>query len=90
MKTIAQYKKEGKLTTFKSLIYFDTVSQEDLDAAKETGLDIFSYSEFLEEGLKLSDSEADYNAAKNVSPDTVYTISYTSGTTGVPKGVMLT
>lgn len=37
----------------------------------------------------MSDEEADYNK-REVGPDTVYTISYTSGTTGVPKGVMIT
>lgn len=49
-----------------------------------------SFEDLVAEGKALQDADADYNAAKTVQPDTVYTISYTSGTTGVPKGVMLT
>lgn len=90
VKTITAYKKEGKLASLKSLIYFDAVSKEDLAAAEEAELATLEYSAFVEEGLKIDDADANYTAAKNVGPDTVYTISYTSGTTGVPKGVMLT
>lgn len=52
-------------------------------------LEVITYEDLLKEGLELSDEEANYNE-REVKPDTVYTISYTSGTTGVPKGVMLT
>ena len=44
-----------------------------------------SYEEVLRIGATYEKVECD-----EVTPDTFYTFSYTSGTTGMPKGVMLT
>jgi long-chain acyl-CoA synthetase len=40
--------------------------------------------------VKCSDTEAAKRSAQSISPDTVASIVYTSGTTGTPKGVLLT
>jgi long-chain acyl-CoA synthetase len=46
-----------------------------------------TYAQVLQEGKALGDSSSTWD---KVTGDTFYTFSYTSGTTGVPKGVMLT
>ena len=45
------------------------------------------FSDVLDQGKALNDNGSSWD---QVTPDTFYTFSYTSGTTGVPKGVMLT
>jgi long-chain acyl-CoA synthetase len=50
---------------------------------------IISYEAFLGLGKNISDDEFEARTAE-VSPDDLAGIVYTSGTTGVPKGVMLT
>jgi long-chain acyl-CoA synthetase len=50
---------------------------------------VLSYEEFLELGAGVSDEALEERIA-DVTPDDVATIVYTSGTTGVPKGAVLT
>ncbi|MCG7343131.1 AMP-binding protein [Sporosarcina sp. ACRSL] len=50
---------------------------------------IYKWSEFLAHAEGISDEEL-ANREKSLSPDDVINIQYTSGTTGFPKGVMLT
>ena len=50
---------------------------------------ILSWSEFLSRASEVSQSNLD-NRAASVQPDDVASIQYTSGTTGFPKGAMLT
>lgn len=54
------------------------------DMAKQQGLQLFSLDEVEKIG---ADSQRPMSPAK---PDDIYTINYTSGTTGVPKGVIIT
>jgi long-chain acyl-CoA synthetase len=77
------------------LVYLD----EDLDflakKTKEAGIpksQVKSYSQLLSEGKEKynTDSSKMIDLEKNVSVEDVVTISYTSGTTGNPKGIMLT
>jgi fatty-acyl-CoA synthase len=50
---------------------------------------MFSWQQMLEMGNGISDEELD-ERAQSIDPDDVTMIQYTSGTTGYPKGVMLT
>ena len=50
---------------------------------------VISYDDFLELGADVSDEALDARIA-DVTPDDVAAIVYTSGTTGVPKGAVLT
>jgi len=71
----------------RTLILFDPPSEELTDLAAQTNVEILSLttemSKLIEEG---------YEEMKDLSGDTenIFTISYTSGTSGNPKGVMLT
>ena len=67
-----------------SIIYFDEAKKEDLESAAQLGVKMIKYSDVLAEGKTLKVE------LEEVTPDTVYTLSYTSGTTGMPKGAMLT
>lgn len=85
MKNIIDLKKEGKLTKVTHIIYFDNLTTVELESAKQVGITIVKYEDAIAEGMSEPKAECD-----EVTPDTYYTFSYTSGTTGMPKGVMLT
>ncbi|MGM0673642.1 MAG: AMP-binding protein, partial [Spirochaetota bacterium] len=79
------------------VLYLDDDDEEDMRRLEQEhklkrGKRLFGYTELLEEGRgKLPELEGELSAiAENVSEDDVVTISYTSGTTGNPKGIMLT
>ena len=69
------------------IIYYDDAKPEDLEFGKSAGLTIKSYTVVLKEASSIPDNSSTWD---KVTKDTFYTFSYTSGTTGVPKGVMLT
>jgi fatty-acyl-CoA synthase len=50
---------------------------------------MFHFADMIERGRSVSDAELDRRMA-SLSPDDVINMQYTSGTTGFPKGVMLT
>lgn len=50
---------------------------------------MFTWREMIDMGSEITDEELDYRK-KSLKPDDVVTMMYTSGTTGFPKGVMLT
>ena len=74
-------KTEGKIDTLENLVIMD--SQEIKEDEESEGLKIFRMDSLINHGSSLKTSLPD--------PDTesVFTLCYTSGTTGYPKGVML-
>ena len=86
VKTLAELKKEGKVACTSHVIYFGGALENDLiEQCKSAGLTLVEFEDAIEQGKVMKDIEFDM-----VTPETYYTFSYTSGTTGMPKGVMLT
>lgn len=66
------------------IAYDGAASQADIDAAQAVGITIYTYDEVVAAGKE----KQDY-AIYDASPEDIYMFSYTSGTTGNPKGVKL-
>lgn len=80
-------KQEERLANVQNLVYFDMFDQADqtvIDSLKAKGYNVLSLQEVKKAG---QDTPLPY--PDTMSKDNISTISYTSGTTGNPKGVML-
>jgi len=75
--------KEGKLTGLKNVVSFDAITEEQKKTAEEFGLNLLLWEDFLKLGENIQ-------PLPQVTGDTLFTLSYTSGTTGLPKAAMLT
>jgi long-chain acyl-CoA synthetase len=64
-----------------------TAAQEKM--ADEVGVKLYTFQEVVDEGVKYRKENGPLPVLEP-TPDDVYMLSYTSGTTGVPKGVKLT
>jgi long-chain acyl-CoA synthetase len=69
------------------LVSIDEFDNEVETEAKEAGITLFSINEVVEKGKKFKKEDLDSSLP---SSDSIYTLSYTSGTTDDPKGVILT
>ena len=83
---IFRFKKDKNgLNFLKNLLILDSenLSEEFKSQSKEIGLRLFTFEEVIEHGIK------NPQILPPLTPDTIYAFSYTSGTTGEPKGAML-
>ena len=85
IKKMLEQKKEKNL--FKSLKNIIVLDEENFDSKIKTEygalVKIFTLSELMKKG------EENIQPWAKVTPETIYSFSYTSGTTGTPKGAML-
>jgi long-chain acyl-CoA synthetase len=82
--SLLSLKSQEKLPYLKNLIYFDECSQEDKELAASLDVKLICFDEAVKEGKEMNEE------LKEVTGDSIYTLCYTSGTTGNPKGTMLT
>lgn len=76
-----ELKRKGKFPLVKNLVCYDEVTPE-MKAKSE--LNIISFQDLIELGKKETTMEL-----RESKPDEIFTICYTSGTTGLPKGAII-
>ena len=87
LKKITKLIKEKRTSKLKNLIVVDSEDEpETLKELETLGINIFTFDQIVEKG-KNDGKDVVLTPAK---PDTICTICYTSGTTGHPKGAMVT
>ncbi len=96
LEKICKLKKENKLGKLKYLIIASN-KEEDVDnieknieKCKELGFIVYKYEDFLNIGKENLNDKNIRNSLKKSTPETYTTFCYTSGTTGNPKGAMIT
>jgi long-chain acyl-CoA synthetase len=75
--------KVGDLAKVKNVVTFDALDEDVLQKLKDRGLTVYKWQDVLDAG-----ADEDIPFAE-VKPTDIFTFSYTSGTTGNPKGVMI-
>ena len=83
---------EGKLVHLANIVVIESdVSAEDRLAASEAGLELYTLEDVYKKGIEATkEMKAADLSGREPTSDTCSAFSYTSGTTGDPKGVKLT
>jgi long-chain acyl-CoA synthetase len=85
--SLKSLKKTQDLDKLQWIVSFDPLDQESIEYFASKEIKLISYCDLLAKG---KEKLVDYNDPKfNVQPEDCCTFSYTSGTTGPPKGAMM-
>ena len=77
-------KSKEMIPNLKNVILFDTPEDAHITLSSQVGFNIFSFSDLIAEGYKLTDQKKD-----EPNSDSILFLGVTSGTTGEPKLAML-
>lgn len=69
------------------LVFEDNVTDEQKEIAEKAGIKIVTFNEVISKGKEVQETNPTF---PEVGPNDIYMLSYTSGTTGNPKGVQIT
>ena len=86
MKVLMALEDIGNLRTLVCYDHLEDIDEASRNIAHQRGLSVLHFSDLIKHGKGLTDIT---NANIKISKEDTYTFSYTSGTTGPPKGVML-
>lgn len=75
------------LGSVKNIVSFDPLEENVVAAFKQKGVTVYNYHSLIEKYSKILDIKVEKRIH---GPDDVVSFCYTSGTTGAPKGAMLT
>lgn len=84
IKDLLKLKHEGKISSLTNFILFDNITEEQEKSCADHDVKVYKIYDLIEEGGELGEVKL-----QNPARDSIYTICYTSGTTGDPKGVKL-
>jgi long-chain acyl-CoA synthetase len=90
LEIIMKLKREGKIEKVKNVISYDKINEEAVKEAESLGVKVRWFWDLVEEGKTIKEGEEiDGQRLEEPKPETIYMFCYTSGTTGDPKGTML-
>jgi len=81
---LLELKRKNEAGKLKNIIQVQPLTEERRQEIVNAGINAYSYDDIIQLG------KSDTRAYVEPGPNDVYTFSYTSGTTGDPKGAMLT